>query len=185
MFNVEVFIAECETALADPQPMLAVKEILGRAVAQPDAVATALSADAGVAILHQSADLTVASVVIPAGLPPSLPHDHRMWALVGIYGGQEDNQFFRRAKSGLAESGGRSLRVSDTLLMGDNTIHAICNPLEHSALAAIHVYGGDLVGAERSMWTQPGYDEQPYDDTKVIGRGGFRDARSSQPPPMA
>jgi len=28
-----------------------------------------------------------------------------MWALVGIYGGQEDNQFFRRADSGLAESG--------------------------------------------------------------------------------
>jgi predicted metal-dependent enzyme (double-stranded beta helix superfamily) len=27
-----------------------------------------------------------------------------MWALVGIYGGQEDNQFFRRADSGLAES---------------------------------------------------------------------------------
>jgi predicted metal-dependent enzyme (double-stranded beta helix superfamily) len=179
VFDIELFIAACEAAVAESQPMLAVKEILDRALAEPDAVATALSAEAGVAILHRSADLTVVSVVIPAGLPPSLPHDHRMWALVGIYGGQEDNQFFRRAGGGLAESGGRSLRVSDTLLMGDDTIHAICNPLDHSALAAIHVYGGDLVGAERSMWTQPGYDEQPYDDTKVVGRGGIRDARSS------
>jgi predicted metal-dependent enzyme (double-stranded beta helix superfamily) len=159
--------------------MLAVKEILDRAVAEPDAVATALRAEAGVAILHRSPDLTIASVVVPAGLPRTLPHDHRMWALVGIYGGQEDNQFFRRADGGLAESGGRSLRVSDTLLMGDDTIHAISNPLDHSALAAIHIYGGDLVGAERSMWTQPGYDEQPYDDKQVIGRGGIRDARSS------
>jgi predicted metal-dependent enzyme (double-stranded beta helix superfamily) len=179
LFDIELFIAECETALADPQPMLAIKEILDRAVAEPDAVSSAMSAEAGVAVLHRSAYLTVASVVIPAGLPQSLPHDHRMWALVGIYGGQEDNQFFRRADGGLAESGGRSLRVSDTVLMGDDTIHAICNPLDHSALAALHVYGGDLVGAERSMWTRPGHDEQPYDDTKVIGRGGFRDARSS------
>jgi predicted metal-dependent enzyme (double-stranded beta helix superfamily) len=101
-----------------------------------------------------------------------------MWAVVGIYEGQEDNQFFRRADGGLVESGGRSLRVSDTLAVGDDTIHAIRNPLERHALAAVHVYGGDLIGAARSMWTRPGYDEQPYVDTKVIGRGGIRDASS-------
>lgn len=31
--------------------------------------------------------------------------------------------------------------------------------------------------AERSMWTQPDYTEAPYDDTKVVGRGGIRDSR--------
>ena len=25
------------------------------------------------------------------------PHDHRMWAAIGIYAGQEDNSFFRRS----------------------------------------------------------------------------------------
>ena len=25
------------------------------------------------------------------------PHEHRMWAVIGMYGGQEDNAFFRRA----------------------------------------------------------------------------------------
>jgi predicted metal-dependent enzyme (double-stranded beta helix superfamily) len=178
VFDADAFVAECQTVLGASQPMLTIKEILDRAVSEPDAVATALHAEPGVAVLHRSVDLTVVSVLIPAGLPQSLPHDHRMWALVGIYGGQEDNQFFRRADSGLAESGGRSLRVSETLAMGDSTIHAIRNPLDHSALAAIHVYGGDLIGAERSMWTRPGYDEQPYDDTVVIGSGGFKDSRS-------
>jgi predicted metal-dependent enzyme (double-stranded beta helix superfamily) len=141
-------------------------------------VSTALQAEPGVELLHRSDDLTVLSVVIAAGLPATLPHDHRMWAVVGIYGGQEDNQFFRRADGALVESGGRSLRASDTLAMGDDTIHAIHNPLDHSALAAIHVYGGDLIAAERSMWTQPDLDEQPYDDTRVIGGGGIRDLRS-------
>jgi predicted metal-dependent enzyme (double-stranded beta helix superfamily) len=178
VFDVDAFVAECQTGLAESQPVLAIKEIVDRAVAEPDAVATALHAEPGVAVLHRSADLTVISVVIPAGLPQSLPHDHRMWAVVGIYEGQEDNQFFRRADSGLVESGGRSLRVTDTLAMGDDTIHAINNPLDRRALAAIHVYGGDLIGAERSMWTRPGYNEQPYDDTKVVGRGGFKGARS-------
>jgi predicted metal-dependent enzyme (double-stranded beta helix superfamily) len=178
VFDVDAFVAECRTALAESQPMLAIKEIIDRTMAEPDAVATALHAEPGVVVLHRRDDLTVLSVVVPAGLRQSLPHDHRMWAVVGVYGGQEDNQFFRRDDGGLVESGGRSLGVSDTLAMGHDTIHAVRNPLKHSALAAIHVYGGDLIGAERSMWTRPGYDELPYDDTKVVGAGGFKDSRS-------
>lgn len=177
MFDVDVFVAECESALEETQPMLAIKGILERAIARPTEVAAALKADAGVAVLHRDEKLTVVSVVVPPGLPASLPHDHRMWALVGIYGGQENNQFFRRDAKGLVESGGRSITTSEALAMGDDTIHAIRNPLDHSSLAAIHVYGGDLIGAERSMWTKPDFTEMPYDDTKVVGRGGIRDAR--------
>jgi predicted metal-dependent enzyme (double-stranded beta helix superfamily) len=176
VFDIDSFVADCRTALLEEQPMLAVKEVLERGVSEPDAVTAALRPEPGVTVLHRSADLTVVNVVVPSGLPATLAHDHRMWALVGIYGGQEDNQFFRRSDGGLVESGGRSIRAADTLAMGDDTIHAICNPLSHSALAAIHVYGGDLVAAERSMWTRPD-DEQPYDDTKVLGQGGFKERR--------
>jgi len=174
MFDVDVFVAECQAALAESQPMLAMKDILDRAVTEPDAIAAALRPEPGVALLHRSPELTVINVVVPAGLPATPPHDHRMWALVGIYGGQEDNHFFRRVDGGLAESGGRSLSVADTLAMGDNTIHAIRNPLDHSQLAALHIYGGDLLGAERSMWTGPNYDEQPYDERRVIGKDGVK-----------
>jgi hypothetical protein len=59
--------------------------------------------------------------------------------------------------------------MSDTLAVGDDTVHAVQNPLGHSALAVIHVYGGDLLGTARSIRTVPGYEEQPYDDTKVLG----------------
>jgi predicted metal-dependent enzyme (double-stranded beta helix superfamily) len=177
VFDIDAFIADCQAALAESQPMLAIKQILDEAMREPDALATALGG-LGIGLLHRTAELTVANIVVPPGSPRSLPHDHRMWALVGIYGGQEDNQFFRRVNGGLAESGGRSLHVADTIAMGDDTIHAIRNPLERRALAAIHVYGGDLIGAERSMWTRPGFNEQPYDDTKVVGRGGIKDLRS-------
>jgi predicted metal-dependent enzyme (double-stranded beta helix superfamily) len=175
MFDLDAFVAGCRTALGEAQPLLAVKEIVERAVADPGAVAKALP-DKGVTVMIRSSDLTVLSVVVPGGLSKSrsIPHDHRMWAVVGIYAGQEDNRFFHRADNSLVDTGRRSLRVSETLVMGDNTIHAVHNPLDHSALAAIHVYGGDLIGAHRSMWTELGYVEQPYDETKVVGRRGFK-----------
>jgi predicted metal-dependent enzyme (double-stranded beta helix superfamily) len=174
-FDLETFIDDCKRALGESTPMLAVKELVERAVADPAGVAKALP-EKGVTVMVRSPDLTVVSVVVPGGLPKarSIPHDHRMWAVVGIYAGQEDNEFFRRTDQSLVGSGGRSLRMSDSLVMGDDTIHAVHNPLDHGSLAAIHVYGGDLVGTQRSMWTEPGYVEQPYDETKVVGRGGFR-----------
>ena len=175
MFDLDAFLADCRAALDEDAPMLAVKELVARAVADPAAMATALP-QKGVTIVLQHPELTVANVVVPAGLPlsASVPHNHLMWAVVGVYGGQEDNRFFRRAGATLEESGGRSLRPGDALAMGDDTIHAIHNPLGHDALAALHVYGGDLPGASRSMWAEPGRTEQPYDDTVVVGRGGFR-----------
>jgi predicted metal-dependent enzyme (double-stranded beta helix superfamily) len=127
-----------------------------------------------VELLHRSDDLTVLSVVIPSGLPGTLPHDHRMWAVVGVYGGQEDNQFFRRAEPGLEQRGGRSIRAGEALAMGTDTVHAIRNPSTSSWLAALHVYGGDLVGAERSMWTPPDHEEQPYDEAAVLGGSRIR-----------
>jgi len=113
-------------------------------------------------VLHADDELTVVHVVIPPGLPPTLPHDHRMWAVVGIFDGQEDNEFFRRPAGVLEPSGGRSLRSGETVAMGADTIHAIQNPSSASALRALHVYGGNLVGQARSMWTDPG-TEEPYE----------------------
>lgn len=37
------------------------------------------------------------------------PHDHRMWAVMGIYGGGEHNTFYRRAKQGLEQHGTKEL----------------------------------------------------------------------------
>ena len=42
-----------------------------------------------------------------------IPHNHQMWAAIGIYGGQEDNTFYRRDpddRRSLIESGGKQLR---------------------------------------------------------------------------
>jgi predicted metal-dependent enzyme (double-stranded beta helix superfamily) len=169
MFNVDEFLSECEAALGEATPALAVRDVVARAVSDPGA-ARAFDPDRSeFGVLHRSPTLTVLHI----GLAPSLgsvPHDHRMWAVVGIIDGQEDNAFFRRGDDALVDSGGRSLHDGEVLVMGDDTIHAIRNP-RSSYVSALHVYGGDLIGAERSEWDITGSTEKAYDHerfTKVF-----------------
>ena len=99
-----------------------------RAIARPSDVAAALPPErAEIVPLHVSPELTVIKVVWAPGMTLG-PHDHRMWAAIGIYTGGEDNAFYRRSGPELVGSGGRSLRPRDVCLLGDDTIHAVTNP---------------------------------------------------------
>jgi predicted metal-dependent enzyme (double-stranded beta helix superfamily) len=90
------------------------------------------------------------------------PHNHDMWAVIGIYAGQEDNTFFRRDGTRLIESGGKRLETTDVAVLGDDTIHQVANPARRLT-AAIHVYGGDFVNQPRSQWGPGERIERPYD----------------------
>ena len=54
-------------------------------------------------------------------------------------------------------------------MLGQEVIHRIQNPLTHGSLSALHVYGGDLPSTPRSMWTEPEWTEEPYDERAVTG----------------
>jgi predicted metal-dependent enzyme (double-stranded beta helix superfamily) len=99
-----------------------------------------------------------------------------MWAIIGVYTGQEDNAFYRRAPGGLESAGGRSLAVGDTAVLGRDAIHAVVNPLTSRYTAAIHVYGGDFLHQARSMWDPITFEERPYDREQVSRR--FAEARA-------
>jgi len=165
MFDIEELIGACQSAIAEPEPRRAVREVVARAVSEPGAMGDVLQpSEGGLTLLHQADDLTILHVVWAPGMQ-LFPHDHQMWAVIGIYAGQEDNTFFRRAAPGnrlLTESGGKELKVSDTVLLGDDTIHAVSNPLR-KLTAAIHVYGGDFVNQPRSQWGPGPREERPYD----------------------
>src|SRR5262245_51560483 len=130
MFDIDRFVADCRAALAAATPALAGKEVVGRAMAAPADVERALAAlrGAGLKNLYAAPDLTIIHVVWPPGMTVN-PHDHRMWAIIGVYTGQEDNAFYRRAPGGLERAGGRSLAVGDTAVLGRDAIHAVVNPL--------------------------------------------------------
>src|SRR5271168_615734 len=100
MFDIDQFVGECMGALDESESRRAIREVLARAVSEPSSVADTLDhSAAGLNILYRSPRLTVLNVVC-APLMSLQPHDHRMWAAIGIYAGQEDNSFYRRRPEG-------------------------------------------------------------------------------------
>ncbi len=162
MFQLDAFLADCVQARSETEPRQAVKAVLERAVADGEAMAAALPpTDAGFALLHYASDLTVLHVVWAPGME-IFPHDHRMWAVIGMYAGREDNTFFRRAQTTLVESGRKRLDAGDVAILGSDTVHKVVNPSDRYA-GAIHVYGGDFVNQPRSQWGPGELIERPYD----------------------
>jgi predicted metal-dependent enzyme (double-stranded beta helix superfamily) len=164
MFDKDRFIEDCLAALRDRNPQGYVQELVREAVRTPGEVEAALGtpAGAGITTIHRSDELTILNVVW-APLMNIYPHDHRTWAVIGIYGGQEDNTFYRRQKEGkgLEKVNGRSLSEEDALSLGPDVIHAVANP-RRAYTGALHVYGGDFFAIERSEWESPAAPEQPY-----------------------
>jgi predicted metal-dependent enzyme (double-stranded beta helix superfamily) len=167
MFDVDRFVEDCRAAIAAEPSHKAAREVVARAVCNPAAVLAALGEPhlAGVEPLYRSPSLTILNVVWGPGMTV-MPHDHRMWAVIGVYTGREDNIFWRRVASdasGLIEAAGaKSLGVGCAEPLGRDVIHSVTNPLGRLT-AALHVYGGDFYGIARSEWDPETLTERPYD----------------------
>jgi predicted metal-dependent enzyme (double-stranded beta helix superfamily) len=161
--TVDDVVARCRAALDEHTPPLAVRDALDELVADPGGLDRALGPVelGGIRALHRSPDLTVLRVAWTPGMILH-PHEHRMWAVIGMYGGQEDNAFYRRAPGGLEAAGGRELPSGDVLVLGDDVIHSVANSRRDFAVA-LHVYGGDFFAGERSEWDPDTFEERPRD----------------------
>jgi predicted metal-dependent enzyme (double-stranded beta helix superfamily) len=173
VFNLACFVAECRAALtADPSERL-VREAVARALSEPAAVIKSLGEPkrAEVQKLHHASDLTILNVIW-GPMMTVMPHDHRMWSVIGIYSGREDNIFWRRLPDGsgrVEAAGARSLSVGDVEPLGQNIIHSVTNPIPRLT-GAIHVYGGDFFAAERSEWDSETSTEGRYDAERMLRR---------------
>jgi predicted metal-dependent enzyme (double-stranded beta helix superfamily) len=176
VFEVDTLVASCRESLLEGEPRRVVREILVRTLERPGPVAERLGrSEGGLEVLFNSPQLTVLNVVWTPRMS-IYPHDHRMWAVIGIYGGAEDNTLFRRVPQGLIKSGAKVLREGDVLSLGANAIHAVANSLARFT-GAIHVYGGDFVKQPRSQWDPETLQERPYDAAQV--RRIFDEANAS------
>jgi predicted metal-dependent enzyme (double-stranded beta helix superfamily) len=178
VFDIDELVSQCQAAVAESEPHRAVREVLERTMSAAGDVADALRPrEGGLGVVYSSPELTVLHVVWAPGMT-LYPHDHLMWAAIGIYAGQEDNTFYRRdpeAPRSVTESGGKELRTGDVLVLGKDAIHGVTNPLDRLT-GAIHVYGGDFVNQPRSQWGPGPLEERPYD--LDIARTQFADANA-------
>lgn len=174
MFNLETFISDCIDAVEKDPTHNSAAEVMRSAMSEPLEVIAALGtpSEPGITPLYQSSTLTIVNLAWkPSTTIP--PHNHEMWAVIGIYGGREDNIFWRRIKDhpdGLIEAAGaKSLSTGDVCPMGENIIHSVTNPIPRLT-GALHIYGGDFFEAERSEWEPERLTEQKLDIDEVRAR---------------
>ena len=168
MFQKERLIEECRAALKEKDAHAAIRELVAQAVRDPAQVVRTLGEPkrAGVESIYRADDLTILHLCWGPGMVFK-PHDHRMWAVIGIYGGCERNIFYRRSARGLTQHGTRELNAKETIPLGAAIIHSVTNPLDRIT-AAIHVYGGDFFAAPRSEWNPDTLEERPYDAADTV-----------------
>ena len=165
-FDIERFLADLHAARSEASPERAVREVVARVVSRPNVLLNALGEPtrAGIGRMHVAEELTVLNVVWAPRMTLK-PHNHNMWAVIGVYTGREDNIFWRRLDAetpGIEAAGAKSLGPADVHPLGHDIIHSVTNPTAGFA-GAIHVYGGDFFETPRSEWEPSTLRERPYD----------------------
>jgi predicted metal-dependent enzyme (double-stranded beta helix superfamily) len=170
MFDLDRFAEDCRAALAADPTHKSVREVVARAVSDPAGVLAGLGEPrrAEVQKLYHAPDLTILNVIWGPRMT-IMPHNHLMWAVIGVYTGRENNIFWRRlageAGGKIEAAGAKSLGERDAEPLGRDIIHTVTNPLPRLT-GAIHVYGGDFFAVTRSEWDPETLLEGRYDVDK-------------------
>lgn len=91
-----------------------------------------------------------------------MPHNHLMWANIGIYTGREDNLFWRESENRIEVFGAKALSRGDAASLPVDAIHSVTNSLLRFT-GGIHIYGGDFFDTARSQWDPETLNEEPSD----------------------
>ena len=180
MFQKDKFVDDCKAAVGEGQK--AIRELVLEAVTDPAGVIKELGepTEGGVYPIYNDDDLTIINFIW-APYMTLMPHNHNMFAVIGIYGGREDNMFWRRVVDAadnmpcIEAAGADSMGPGQVATMGKDIIHSVANPIS-KLTSAIHVYGGNFFEppVPRSQWNHETLAEEPWDMDQT--RATFREA---------
>ncbi len=171
MFNLETFVEDCKAAVRLDPTHKSVAEVLKSYMSDPSAVMNAVGepTSGGLKAIYKSPELTILNVVWKPEMV-LMPHDHNMWAVIGIYSGREDNIFWRRLdgdpQGRIEAAGAKALSAGDVTPLGKDVIHSVTNPISKYT-GALHIYGGDFFEAERLEWEAEGLTERRWDPERA------------------
>ena len=159
--DVERFVDDVRRAKLEGQA--AVDEVLAQAVSDPRRVLAGIGEPrkAGFDVLHHGDDVTILNVIWAPQMM-LLPHNHNMWASIGIYTGREDNIIWELEGSTVEARRAASLSEKEVFPLGEDWIHSVINPIPRLT-GAIHIYGGDYFAPGRSEWDAETLVERPFD----------------------
>ncbi len=174
LVDMQKFIEECIEANKEVDSQAAVKEVLKRGVSNASDMLKAIGepTEAGLKVFLRTKELTI----FAASWTPQMnlmPHNHKMWANIGIYTGREDNIIWENQKNGLEAKDVRCLFEGDVATLNTSAIHSVTNPLKRFT-GGLHIYGGDFFATERSQWNPETLAEEPSNGDVI--RGVFKEA---------
>ena len=171
MSDLGSFVEDCLTAVRADPTHKAVAEVMRSRMSDHNAFLDEIGepTQSGLTPIYKSKELTIINVVWKPEMV-LMPHDHAMWAVIGLYTGREDNIFWRQVKDGdgpqIEAAGAKSLGPGDVTPLGKDVIHSVTNPLS-KLTGAIHVYGGDFFEAERLEWEAEGLTSRRWDPERT------------------
>jgi predicted metal-dependent enzyme (double-stranded beta helix superfamily) len=151
--DLSELVEACREVAGGDTPTGDVAELVGDFLHQPDLPRLVGDGDHSTyQALYRGEDLLVLHGVVPPTPAPVAPHDHRMWAVIGVYQGIEQNELFVRDEGGGLDTVDRfTVATGEVRILDPSTIHSV-QARGDRYLGAIHVYGGDLFGTPRSTW---------------------------------
>ena len=161
-FSVDEFIADLRVTAKQPDVSQQVKSILQQAIADPEKLVAALpNYPENDTVLYEDDGLSIWHVrFIPGVIVP--PHEHRIPAFIGLYKGQERNDFYQLTTDGkLKNSEHQVLEPGDMLAMGVDGIHSVTCTSDEPC-CGLHVYLGKLTTIERSLFHPQTHERMPF-----------------------
>jgi predicted metal-dependent enzyme (double-stranded beta helix superfamily) len=182
-FDVQRFIDDCVRANGEADAQGAVRAVLDRAIDDPAALLRGVGEPqkGGLKALHRSPQLTILNIVWSPQLQLP-PHDHNMWALIGIYTGREDNIFWERRDASLAATRAAAIGRGDVIALPTDVIHSVSNPIG-KLTGAIHIYGGDFFAGGRTEWDPETLAPRPWSIQGAVHQFEEANARFYGSPP--
>jgi predicted metal-dependent enzyme (double-stranded beta helix superfamily) len=165
MFDQDRFISDTEFA-ARNGGQHAVREVVSKAIADPSRLIHVLGqpSHAMATVLHASKHVTIINMIWGPNMT-MMPHNHHMWAVIGLYTGREDNILWRTlppdARWPIEAAGAASLMAGDARDLGADIIHSVTNPLGRLT-GALHIYGGDYLHEPREAWDPETLQPEPF-----------------------
>lgn len=170
-------VEQIRNALMDGQPGIAAT--LARLVSEPGKIQRALGTPTagGITPLYNDFQITILNIVWAPNMVLR-PHDHNMWASIGVYGGREDNMFWKTKDGSIEVDSAASFGTGEVGSLSKDAIHSVINPTQ-KLTAAIHVYGGNFFAPGRKQWEGEDLIEKPFDQPGLIQH--FKDSNRRFP----
>jgi 3-mercaptopropionate dioxygenase len=128
-------------------------------------------------LLFRAADrsLSLFSLVVPSGSMTPV-HDHLAWGLVGLYRGNQDEEFYRPTQSGLETLRRRPLEPGDyyALLPPQNDVHRVRTTSDVTSVS-IHLLANDTGCVLRHTYDEQTGEARPF-------RSGYVNAECEDDP---